>query len=83
MDLWTRGVCVCVCERERERECADKFVELNYSIWSNEKINHILIETIYVSYHCVIAEIFTFHNLLQVTAKLWSLWKTFLVCLLA
>lgn len=29
------------------------------------------------------AEIFTFHNSLQVTAKPWSLWKTFLVCLLA
>lgn len=30
-----------------------------------------------------LAEIFTFHNSLQVTAKPWSLWKTFLVCLLA
>ena len=40
-------------------------------------------EIVYLSHHCVLAETFTFHNPVQATAKPWSPWKVFLLCLLA
>lgn len=48
-----------------------------------KKISHVLMETIYLSYHCVLAEMSTFHNPVQAAARPWSPWKTFLLCLLA
>ena len=40
-------------------------------------------EIVSLSHHCVLAETFTFHNPVQATAKPWSPWKAFLLCLLA
>lgn len=48
-----------------------------------KKISHVLMEIIYLSYHCVLAEMSTFHNPVQAAARPWSPWKTFLLCLLA